>query len=428
LLLSNVADADWKTISEDARVLSEQGYHAESAQSYEKAWLAEESQTALLVAAGEEYLQARLYKDAVRVLEEAMLDGSTANHLQYKLGMALKGNGQYEAAIAMLSESLQVDTRGSYVLKKVIKNEIAGCEMALSPSFRKSNATVNRMSNEINSSASDYAAMAVRQSKLYFASAKSGSPQVYESSNLNGSWTTPSMSRELGSIIKGNYGGGTFNRDMSEFYFSVCDPRPTLSATGKNCKIHKSVKSARGWSQPEPMRDYMNWPGTTTTHPTIVYEGDTEVLYFTSDRTGGQGGMDIWYSTREVNSSELDFTFPVNAGPVLNSIKDDVTPFYDRTEGALYFSSDGHPNAGGLDVFKVVGKRNQWDNPSNMNAPVNSSADDYYYSNQLGTENAFLTSNRLIEGGQKMTSDDDIFEIKHMSHYIRQSENQKEEK
>jgi len=102
LILSNVADGDWKTISEDARILSEQGYHAESARSYEKAWLSAESQTALLVAAGEEYLQARLYADAARVFEEAMLDGSTADHLQYKLGMALKGDGQYAAAIAML--------------------------------------------------------------------------------------------------------------------------------------------------------------------------------------------------------------------------------------------------------------------------------------------------------------------------------------
>lgn len=411
LLFPNVAEGDWKTISEEAKALSEQGFHHASGQSYEKAWLLEESETDLLVAAGTEYLHARNYKDAARVLEEALLDGSNAAHLEYKLGMALKGNGQYRQAIAVFSESLQINSSGGHVLRQIINAEIEGCEMALSPSFRGNAATVNRMSNEINSSASDYAAMAVGQGKLYFASAKSGSPQVYESASLNGSWTTPSLSRELGSIIEGSYGGGTFNRDMTEFYFSVCDAIPTMQATGRNCKIHKSTKSARGWSQPVAMRDYLNWPGATTTNPTIVFEGDTEVLYFTSNRDGGQGGMDIWYATREVNSTSMDFTFPINAGSVINSMQDDITPFYDRSEGAMYFSSNGHPNAGGLDVFKVEGKRNEWTNPENLQAPVNSSADDYYFSTKLGSEMAFLTSNRQVEGGQKSTSDDDIFEI-----------------
>jgi len=411
LTATSGVDADWKSLTEDAKLLSEQGYYADAGRSYENAWLAAETETELLVAAGNEYLKARLYNDAARVYEEAMMDGSRAEFLQYKLGIALKGNGQYEGAIAMLFESLQIEARDSYILQNIIKAEIKGCQMAMQPNFNNLATKVNRLNNEINSPASDYAAMAAGSSKLYFASAKSGSTQVYESTSLNGNWTTPGVSKELAGIIEGNYGGGSFNKDMTEFYFSLCDPTPTQSATGKNCKIYKSNKSAKGWSKPSAMRDYINWTGSSTSHPTVVYEGDTEVLYFTSDRSGGQGGMDIWYATREVNSSDLDFTFPVNAGPVLNSIKDDVTPYYDRSEGILYFSSDGHQSAGGLDVFSIRGKRSEWSAPENMGAPVNSSADDYYFSTKLGTDMAFLTSNRLLDNGLKTTADDDIFEI-----------------
>jgi len=412
LLLTSVGiDADWKTISEEAKALSDQGYHTEAAQSFEKAWLLDELQTDLLVAAGDEYLQARLFADATRVYEEALLDGSKSAYLQYKLATALKGIGQYSSAIVMFTESLELETEGSYLLKAIIKEEIRGCEMALSPYFRNHAAKINRLNNEINSPASDYAALAAGGSTLYFASAKSGSAQVYESTNLNGSWTTPGVSKELASIINGNYGGGAFNKDMTVFYFSLCDPMPTKTATGKNCKIYKSTKSAKGWSKPTAMRDYINWSDASTSHPTIVYEGDTEVLYFTTNRAGGQGGMDIWYATREVNSSDIDFTFPINAGPVINSVKDEVTPYYDRSEGKLFFSSNGHKNAGGLDVFSVKGKRNEWSSPINLGAPVNSSSDDYYFSKKLGSKKAFLTSNRLLENGMKTTPDDDIFEI-----------------
>ncbi len=411
LLFTTGVDADWKTLSEDAKSLSKQGYHADAAKSYEKAWRSAETETQLLVDAGNEYLKARLYTDASRVYEEALMDGSQSEFLQYKLGIALKGHGQYEAAIAMLSESLQIEATGSYLLQKIIRDEISGCQMAMKPTYHSLATKVNRLNNEINSPASDYAPLAVGSSKLYFASAKSGSAQVYESASLNGNWTTPGVSKELAQIIEGNYGGGSFNKDMTEFYFSICDSKPTQSATGKNCKIFKSSKTARGWNKAVPMREYINWSGSTTSHPTIVYEGDTEVLYFTSNRAGGQGGMDVWYATREVNSSEIDFTFPVNAGPVLNSIKDDVTPYYDRSKGVLYFSSDGHQNAGGLDVFRIKGKRNEWSAPENMGAPVNSSADDYYFSTKTGTEVAFLTSNRLLDNGMKTTADDDIFQI-----------------
>lgn len=404
-------DADWKTLSEDAKALSEQGNHTDAAKSYEKAWLSAESKTDLLIAAGDEYLKAKFYTDAARVFEEALMDGSQSAYLQYKLGMALKSNGQYDSAIAMLSESLQLEAYDSYILQSIIKTEILGCEMAQRSSFKNSATKVNRLNNEINSPAADYAPLAAGSSKLYFASAKSGSAQVYESANLNGNWTTPGVSKEFAGIIEGNYGGGSFNKDMTQFYFSLCDPTPTPNATGKNCKIFKSTKSARGWSKPAAMRDYINWAGSTTSHPTIVYEGDTEVLYFTSNRSGGQGGMDIWYATREANSSDIDFTFPVNAGPVLNSLKDDVTPYYDRSNGILYFSSNGHENAGGLDVFSIRGNRNEWSAPENMGAPVNSSADDYYFSTRLGTEMGFLTSNRLLDNGRKTTADDDIFEI-----------------
>ena len=75
-------------------------------------------------------------------------------------------------------------------------------------------------------------------------------------------------------------------------------------------------------------------------------------MYFVSNRTGSKGGLDIWYS-------ELDdkghFSRPKNCGTKINTVGDELSPFYNQKENALYFSSTYHHGYGGLDIFKTTG-------------------------------------------------------------------------
>ena len=82
----------------------------------------------------------------------------------------------------------------------------------------------------------------------------------------------------------------------------------------------------------------LNMPGYNTTQPTLAYDNlGKPVIYFVSDRPNGKGGYDIWYS--EYDSSIMDFGIAKNAGSRLNSMADEMTPFYDELTSTLYFSS-----------------------------------------------------------------------------------------
>ncbi|MBT8218641.1 MAG: hypothetical protein KJP00_02370 [Bacteroidia bacterium] len=396
---------------ETAEQLSAQGKYVEAARAYEKAWIENSQASTLIIKAGDNYMKARMYETAISSYRLAHGHTDESDFLNYKLGLALKQSGQYNKAISAFNASLQEETGKAYILQEMIKKEITGCNMALNISSILSSVKVSKLSDDINSSASEYAPIPASGNVLYYGSYKDGSSKIYKTVYINDNWVQSDVADVFSAMKSGNYAGGSFNKDMSQFYFSVCDQPTTPIHKGAQCKIWITRKTKSGWSKPNAMRDYINWPGSSTAHPNIVYDGDTEILYFSSDREGGAGGMDLWYTTREINSPKSDFTFPRNVGPSINTLNDDVTPYYDRENGSLYFSSNGHQNIGGLDVYSSSGKKDQWSTPTNMGAPVNSSADDYYYTRKLGTSSAYLTSNRLIDDGIKTTADDDIFEI-----------------
>lgn len=136
----------------------------------------------------------------------------------------------------------------------------------------------------------------------------------------------------------------------------------------------------------------------STGHPAISPDG--KILYFVSDMPGGYGGTDIYYCEKNAAGKWGD---PRNAGNVINTSGKEVFPFVDKT-GVLYFSSDGHPGMGGLDLFKASGEKNNWSQPENLKYPINSPKDDFSI---LVTESGvagYFSSNR--SGGQ---GSDDIY-------------------
>ncbi|MEX2379761.1 MAG: OmpA family protein [Vicingaceae bacterium] len=122
-----------------------------------------------------------------------------------------------------------------------------------------------------------------------------------------------------------------------------------------------------------------------------------KTLYFSSDMPGGYGGMDLYVSYLK----DGVWTMPKNLGSGVNTPLNEVYPFYYNKR--LYFSSDGHTNYGGLDIFQAEIKYGQWARPRNLLKPINSNADDFsfYLSDQ---KSGFFASNR--EGG---LGEDDIF-------------------
>jgi len=103
---------------------------------------------------------------------------------------------------------------------------------------------------------------------------------------------------------------------------------------------------------------------------------DGRILYFTSDRDGGFGGFDIYKSIIDINGN---WGTPINLGSSVNSIFDEATPFITEDGKTLYFSSKGHFNIGGFDIFKSTSINDSWGKPENLGFPFNTTDDDIFF-------------------------------------------------
>ena len=179
----------------------------------------------------------------------------------------------------------------------------------------------------------------------------------------------------------------------NDLYFTRC----RVGDPDLRCEIFWAKKQRRGWSKPQPLRGKVNTDNYTATHPAVGRLADsTVILYFVSDREGGMGGMDIWYTlVKNGVAGEC-----VNLGPQVNSPADEITPYYDQVNGVLYFSSDRTGGKGGYDIYCAVGQRNTWQKAEAVCQCLNSEQNDIYFTisqrdSATGIPTAgYLSSNR----------------------------------
>lgn len=208
-----------------------------------------------------------------------------------------------------------------------------------------------------------------------------------------GVWSTP---KPLDETINSQFDEGTpsLTPDGNNLFFTRCK----VSKRNKlGCQILYAKQSDQGWLTPKELE--LAADSMIVAHPAISADG-TE-LYFVSNIPGGNGGLDIWKLTREAGSD--DWSAPINLGTPINTPGNEMFP-YIHPDGTLYFSSDGHPGMGGLDIFKA--KKNdegQWV-IENMRYPVNSSADDFGIVFEKDREAGFFSTRR--NGGRGA---DDIY-------------------
>lgn len=141
-------------------------------------------------------------------------------------------------------------------------------------------------------------------------------------------------------------------------------------------------------------------------HPSLSKDGNT--LYFTSDMPGGIGGTDI-YSASKVSDKNGNNTWsePVNLGPEINSMGNEMFPFTDN-EGRLWFASNGLPGLGGLDVFVSEKESGVWSKPVNTGYPMNTRFDDFGYISDNSGRDGYISSDRNNQPGN-----DDIFRVRY---------------
>jgi len=211
-----------------------------------------------------------------------------------------------------------------------------------------------------------------------------------------GQWSTP-VQLETGNVVntEANEGNPAVNSKFNQMYFTRCS---NDKGTLQGCKIMVSKRAGRNWGEPKAL----DLGGDSTTvfgNPSI--SPDELTLLFTSDLPNGKGGKDIWVSTRKTASD--NFGRALNAGAVINTPGDEMFPFM-RNDTSLYFSSNGHPGMGGLDIFRSTFTNGEWTKPVNLQVPINSAGDDFAMVFHPEEDKGFFSSNR--KGGK---GSDDLY-------------------
>ena len=175
-----------------------------------------------------------------------------------------------------------------------------------------------------------------------------------------------------------------FTADGKTMYFTRCR---TVKGESLGAEIMESKRQGGKWGKARKV-EIMKDSSITFAHPAVSSDG--RVLYFVSDMKGGMGGKDIWFSVKDGEK----WGAPQNAGPKVNTQGDEMFPFL-RNDSLLYFSSNGWPGFGGLDIFCVTLHRDgQWGEVINMMYPVNSSSDDFGIAFCAEGEKGMFASNR----------------------------------
>ncbi len=338
------------------------------------------------------------YTEALKWYENAKKEGYSQPNLFFKIAKTSILLEDYAQAQNNLNEFLQFQANDKEALRMLENIKFAQSQDKQTSIYTTQSITA------LNSVYSDYGIVPVNN-KVIFTSSRidvadaankrfsynnQGYSSLYESTyNINEkTWQKPVKIEAISSPF--NDGAITYCEKTKTAYFTQCNGK-----TGKDelCQIFESTLNSKGfWSAPKPIVvdfDVVN----DLQHPSISADGQT--LYFVSSMPNGKGGSDIW-SLKKKGTKWGNLT---NLNEAINSSYNEMFPYIFQ-DTILYFSSEGHPGFGGLDIFFSVLKAGTWSKPENLNAPFNSAADDFYlvFINQEKSE-GYFSSNRTSGRG-----------------------------
>jgi len=350
---------------------------------------------------GESYRLSNRITQSLPYYQQAQAKGYTDKMLPYYMAMSAKSIGNYELTKSYLSEFVKSKPSRLYQIKSEIELENLG----QIPDLLKKQSPVTLQALTGNTSKTEFDAKKIGDELIFTSSSK---PEIYKNNGLPFLGIVKAPLKNPGEIgnqsifssalFKENANDGTpaFTKDGSTVVFArgntgkSKDPSPDVD-------LYMSKKTGNAWSEPERLSisDSLAWDGSPS------FSADERTLYFSSNRRGGKGGVDL-YRVPIDNSGR--FGRPINLGSTINTPGDELFP-YVSANGKLYFSSDGHPSIGGLDLF--VASRNESEIiVEHLGVPINSIGDDFAISFSDSTQ-GYISSNR--PGGK---GDDDIYFFK----------------
>ncbi|KPK86996.1 MAG: hypothetical protein AMS27_03655 [Bacteroides sp. SM23_62_1] len=284
----------------------------------------------------------------------------------FALARAYHIDDQFDKAIEYYERYRNAMIKKNFADIEYVNKQIKSCELAKFMISHPVEVTFQDLGRDINRYTATYnPVVSGNDSVMIYMADQSGESLILMSVHTSGAWSDARViNEELGAE-------------------EVCYP-VSLSFNGKElylvrtdyfeADIYVSRLENGRWTTMKKLNDHIN---TDYYESHACLSADGRKLYFTSDRPGGKGGLDIWISERSAGD---DWEEPENFGPVINTFYNEETPFITSNGQKLYFSSQGHATMGGYDVFITDRQTDaSWSNPKNMGYPVSTSDDDLFY-------------------------------------------------
>lgn len=303
-------------------------------------------------------------QDALRLLKKAS-QGIVSNEKEYKatgekapldtylyLAIAFHQNDSLEQALRFFNTMKKNIPDNDTYQQDFIDLQIRNCRYAMEMKKRPLRLITNYFAPWLE----DYPGacnpvLAKNDSVFVFTVKNEGITQIYCSYKRDNNWERPSnITKQLGGYDRFYTNSITGDGKMMILFMD----------DGGDGNLYFSTRKDTTWTKIKSVGKPINsiyWEA----HGFITPDGNT--MYFSSNRPGGEGGLDIWSSQK---MSDGSWERPVNLGNTINTPYDESTPYFDPEENALLFSSIGHISMGGYDVFRSIKRGSIWTQPVGM--------------------------------------------------------------
>ena len=351
------------------------------------------------------YLNITNEKDkAISYLEDAAQDISgnysagyytekqAPNEVYYYLGIAYRINNQLQKALVFLNKYKTLLKENDIENLNKVNAQIKSCHNAIELSNTPTDIFEKNLGKAINTSfANNNAVVSEDETIIIFLNSLRFYDGVFCSKKRNGRWLSAqniSLQFKSDKPLKPVF----LTRNGKTLYLQRDD--------NDDLNLYISKFENGGWTPVVKLNSNIN-SKLSETHACVSDNG--KILYFTSNRDGGIGGLDIYKSYLDENN---EWGPAINLGSTINTVFDEDTPFITEDGNSLYFSSKGHFNIGGFDIFYSTKKTNGWESPVNIGYPFNTTDDDVFFFPLKNGEIAYYS--KLKPTGQ---GDNDIYKI-----------------
>ena len=348
--------------------------------------------------------------DAITYLEKAnSLGGKVPQDVLYYLAWACQLNLKWDNAIKYYQSYLNflnTNVKGNALAIEDINKKIQECLVGKLEVANPQRIFVDNLGPNINSSFPEYSAFITADESMIAYTACRNSTTGGKQDEQNGGFMEDlyiSYKKGREWALAQNFGPIVNSEEH--------DATAGLSADGTVLFVYKFKDKDGGdlyvsnliganWTKPEHLNKNIN---SKFHESSACLSYDAKRLYFVSDREGGSGDRDIYYSDKDAKG---DWGTAINIGPMINTKYAEDGVFIHPDGKTLYFSSKGHKTMGGFDIFKSVYENGKWSEPQNLGYPINGADDDVYFVINGSGHHGYFASSK--PGGY---GDKDIYKI-----------------